>query len=201
MSAEAKHTADSPCPYPVIYNRGECCGETPCGITWERECDALGGCLDRSTCGGCEQPVYPTSHLIKRAFELATQPSSKRSNDAIDWCLLKCGAAIRDLLKTAKHWERLGRMAATGTAESFLAVDDATKRDFFAMAVNDSSRRKAAEVTTSELLATLEVIANESVFNRQRFAEDTDTDYFLRCFKAVKDRALAAIAKAEGRST
>jgi hypothetical protein len=42
----------------------------------------------------------------------------------------------------------------------------------------------------------LNAIADVSVFNQQRFAEDSDTDYFLRCFKAVKERALAALAKA-----
>lgn len=40
----------------------------------------------------------------------------------------------------------------------------------------------------------LEKIANESVFNQQRFAEDTDTDYFLRCFGAVKKCAREALA-------
>lgn len=35
----------------------------------------------------------------------------------------------------------------------------------------------------------------EQVFNQQRFAEDTDTDYFLRCFRALRDRASQAHAK------
>lgn len=48
------------------------------------------------------------------------------------------------------------------------------------------------------LLKTLKAIEDESVFNQQRFAEDTDTDYFLRCFRAVKERARAAIALATG---
>lgn len=47
-----------------------------------------------------------------------------------------------------------------------------------------------------ELLEALQAIADESVFNQMHFAEDTDTDYFLRCFRAVKDRARAAIARA-----
>ena len=54
--------------------------------------------------------------------------------------------------------------------------------------------------TGADLLAVLKAIADESVFNQQRFAEDTDADYFLRCFRAVKERAHTAIAKAEGRS-
>jgi hypothetical protein len=33
------------------------------------------------------------------------------------------------------------------------------------------------------------------VFNQMRFAEDTDTDYFLRCFKAVKEFALRRAAQ------
>jgi hypothetical protein len=40
---------------------------------------------------------------------------------------------------------RLRAMAESGTAESFLSCDDETKRLFFAQAVDDSSRRKAAE--------------------------------------------------------
>ena len=49
------------CPYPVLQRAGRCCGATPCGVTWERPCDAQGGCIDRSTCGGCEEPVFPKS--------------------------------------------------------------------------------------------------------------------------------------------
>lgn len=36
-------------------------------------------------------------------------------------------------------------MAETGTAANFLLCDDDVKRDFFAMAVSDSTRRKQAE--------------------------------------------------------
>ena len=43
------------------------------------------------------------------------------------------------------------------------------------------------------LVEALQEIVDESVFNQQRFAEDTDADYFLRCFKAVKERARAAL--------
>ena len=46
------------CDYPVIYDMGECCGDTPCSVQWRRQCDADGGCLDRSTCAGCDEPVY-----------------------------------------------------------------------------------------------------------------------------------------------
>lgn len=44
----------------------------------------------------------------------------------------------------------------------------------------------------------LEAIADESVFNQQRFAEDTDTDYFLRCFGAVKRKARASLFPMNG---
>lgn len=46
------------CRYPVIAGLGMCCGDTPCSVQWVRECDATGGCLDRQTCGGCDQPVF-----------------------------------------------------------------------------------------------------------------------------------------------
>lgn len=61
--------------------------------------------------------------------------------------------------------------------------------------------RQAVDETltvTTDLLAALQTIADESIFNQQRFAEDTDTDYFLRCFAAVKKQARAAIARALG---
>lgn len=45
----------------------------------------------------------------------------------------------------AESLARLQAMADTGTAENFLSCDDETKRLFFAHAVEDSSRRKAAE--------------------------------------------------------
>lgn len=45
----------------------------------------------------------------------------------------------------------------------------------------------------------LEAIVNESVFNQMRFEEDTDTDYFLRCFGAVKAKARAALTTGEGK--
>jgi hypothetical protein len=48
-----------------------------------------------------------------------------------------------------------------------------------------------------ELYEALKKIADESVFNQQRFAEDDDAEYFLRCFRAVKKCARAALAKAE----
>lgn len=49
-----------------------------------------------------------------------------------------------------------------------------------------------------DLLEALRAIEDQSVFNQPRYAEDSDTDYFLRCFGAVKNRARAAIAKATG---
>lgn len=51
-----------------------------------------------------------------------------------------------------------------------------------------------------ELVRALERIENESVFSQQRYAEDTDTEYFLRCFAAVKNVARAALAKARVQS-
>ena len=51
------------------------------------------------------------------------------------------------------------------------------------------------------LLEALQRIADESVFNQLRYAEEDDTDYFLRCFKAVKEAARAAIAKAFGNAS
>lgn len=44
------------CPWPVVKSSGLCCGTEPCSLEWERPCDAFGGCLDRSTCAGCDRP-------------------------------------------------------------------------------------------------------------------------------------------------
>ena len=49
-----------------------------------------------------------------------------------------------------------------------------------------------------DLLEVLQAIAGESVFNQMRFDGEDATDYFLRSFRAVKERARAAIAQAEG---
>jgi hypothetical protein len=54
-----------------------------------------------------------------------------------------------------------------------------------------------AAAIIKELVEALSAISDDSVFNQQRFAEDTDADYFLRCFKAVKERARAALTRAQ----
>jgi hypothetical protein len=46
---------------------------------------------------------------------------------------------------------KIDRMAACGTAESFLALSDDAKRQWFASAVIESSERKAAEARVREL--------------------------------------------------
>jgi hypothetical protein len=46
---------------------------------------------------------------------------------------------------------KIDRMAACGTAESFLALSDDDKRQWFASAVIESSERKAAEARVREL--------------------------------------------------
>ena len=53
----------------------------------------------------------------------------------------------------------------------------------------------AAEREREAMREALKAIVDESVFNQQRFAEDDDADYFLRCFKAVKERARRALTK------
>lgn len=47
------------CKYPVIAGMHRCCGNKPCTLEWRRPCDDTGGCLDRATCGGCDEPVFP----------------------------------------------------------------------------------------------------------------------------------------------
>lgn len=48
----------------------------------------------------------------------------------------------------------------------------------------------------SHLESALGKIADESVFNQPRYAEDSDADYFLRCFKAVKESCRRALSQA-----
>lgn len=78
--------------------------------------------------------------------------------------------------------------------------DGSVNGDIYASPIATIYEPSAANLIAAapDLLATLKAIADESIFNQQRFAEDDDTDYFLRCFKAVKERCHAAIAKAEG---
>lgn len=39
------------CDFPHLYDRGECCGKTPCAFETFWPCEELeGGCPDRSTC-------------------------------------------------------------------------------------------------------------------------------------------------------
>jgi len=61
--------------------------------------------------------------------------------------------AVRRLLVEAERWKVLQRLRDTGTAENFLSVDAETKRDFFAMAVDDSERRKRAENAVKDAVA------------------------------------------------
>ncbi len=47
------------CPYPAVDNAGMCCEHNPCDLEWYRPCDRVGGCWERSTCAGCDEPVWP----------------------------------------------------------------------------------------------------------------------------------------------
>jgi hypothetical protein len=60
------------CPYPVLEGSGQCC-RTKCTIEWRRPCDAQGGCLDRQTCGGCEEPVYQSDTIADLTAQLAAR--------------------------------------------------------------------------------------------------------------------------------
>lgn len=40
------------CALPGLYDRSQCCGETPCKLELYWPCEETGGCPDRSTCNG-----------------------------------------------------------------------------------------------------------------------------------------------------
>lgn len=65
-------------------------------------------------------------------------------------------ASAPALKREAEHWKCLQAIAATGTAENFLALSDEDKRQFFAIAFDESSRRKAAELELAALRADLD---------------------------------------------
>jgi hypothetical protein len=65
-------------------------------------------------------------------------------------------AAMSPALEARAEVERLRRMADSGTAENFLSCNDDTKRLMFALFVDDSSRRKAAESEVDRLTDILE---------------------------------------------
>lgn len=50
-----------------------------------------------------------------------------------------------------------------------------------------------------EMYAACKAVSDFSVLRTQRFAEDSDTDYFLRVIEELKELSRAVIAKAEGR--
>lgn len=59
------------CDWPVIAGMGLCCGDTPCSVEWRRPCDDEGGCLDRSTCAGCDEPVFKQDRAaVAEAFDI-----------------------------------------------------------------------------------------------------------------------------------
>ncbi len=51
----------------------------------------------------------------------------------------------------------------------------------------------AAAPSMAETLERIADDSNDSRFNLMRYAEEDDTDYFLRCIKAIKDEARAAL--------
>lgn len=52
-------SGEAVCKWPVVARTIGCCGKTPCAVQWVYACAAQGGCPDRSTCGGCSEPVFP----------------------------------------------------------------------------------------------------------------------------------------------
>ena len=60
MKLKANHEMieSQKCDWPVIQGMGICCGETPCSVRWVYACAGEGGCLDRSTCPGCQEPLF-----------------------------------------------------------------------------------------------------------------------------------------------
>lgn len=71
--------------------------------------------------------------------------------------------SLPELISCAERLERLSAMAECGTAESFLALPDGEKRLFFALAVDDSDRRKRCEVALRTLKDMLTIPAAEYV--------------------------------------
>ena len=65
------------------------------------------------------------------------------------WTEYVVAAAVEEMRQRAEKAERelaiIKTMAATGTAQSFLSTDDETKRFVFALATEESRRRKIAE--------------------------------------------------------
>jgi hypothetical protein len=118
-----------------------------------------------------------------------------------------CHAMLR--LVEAMLGHEQARLAAVEllSEPTFKAADEITRlnaevgqktqlvHDMSNMRESAVAKLASAQALIDELVEGLEGIANERVFNQQRFAEDTDTDYFLRCFRAVKDHARALILK------
>lgn len=98
-------------------------------------------------------------------------------------------SAMRTTAHGVRHWPAQAKKTLA-KADAILALPELSPAQAMA------AKLSALEAERDALRKALERIADESVFNQQRFAEDTDTDYFLRCFKAVKARARQALTGA-----
>lgn len=86
-------------------------------------------------------------------------------------------AALQQQLAAAREaLDRIRRVAETGTAESFLALSDDDKRKWFALALDESTRRKHAE----ELLDSGCIVTHD----RDEFGVEQRT---LRCGLNLRD--------------
>lgn len=99
--------------------------------------------------------------------------------------------------EATEDMEVAGAEAYCGASEGLIAAAYAAMLTTAPPAPTLSADLTQARQMIAGLVEALENIANESVFNQQRFAEDTDTDYFLRCFMAVKGSARTALTAAK----
>jgi len=67
-----------------------------------------------------------------------------------------CGKCWAKHVALRAEVERLRRVSETGTVEAWMELDESQKRQWFALAMDDSQRRKVAEVEVEELRAALE---------------------------------------------
>lgn len=93
-----------------------------------------------------------TNLLAKTMREM--QKVAEQSGRTVTMSASSC-EAVADRLE---RLDMIERMAACGTVDSFLAQTDEQKRLWFALAFDESSRRKAAEQLVEEMRIELSVL-------------------------------------------
>lgn len=171
--------------------------------------------LRLAICGGEDAPGYNASlsHETILGVLRDNYASWKRDSElAWDGETANTWKALAQAAEAAL--DRINRVASCGTVKAFLALPDEDKGRFFALALDDSERRKAAEAKADHLLSVqgeLREALSEPVIERfayeasvwakdpaHNIGADQPSLVFARRFAFLLRQSCAALALAEG---